>query len=189
MCGLALSWRMSGPATSNWGRFLWISLRKFGSRGCRKLFTCCMMIFFKSICHKLHTSFTSWCSRPSWFWVIVYDTTTMKTISPPWNCTTVHCELTINFIQSTVGFLPRKVSILLYDLWSAIVTVLDTLQQHKHNNEQGPFDVLRQSSENSWDTIPDCRILFGKLASELWQIRSSRTFENYYYYYYYYCLV
>ena len=37
------------------------------------------------------------------------------------------------------------------------------MQQHKHNNEQGPLDVLPRSSENSWDTIPDCRILLGSL--------------------------
>ena len=42
-----------------------------------------------SFCHKLHTSFICWCSRPSWSWVIVYaPTTTTNTISTTRNRTT-----------------------------------------------------------------------------------------------------
>ena len=70
MCGQALSWTMSGPATSNWGTFFCIFLRRYCSRGSRK-FTPCTAIF-KIICHKLHIYFICWCSRPSWSWAIVY---------------------------------------------------------------------------------------------------------------------
>ena len=70
-----------------------------------KFFTCCTTIFFKSMCHKLHTSFILSRSRPSWPWVIVYaHTTTTKTISPTRNRTSVHCEHTTDFTQSTVDF-------------------------------------------------------------------------------------
>ena len=113
----SMSWKMRGPATSNWGRFLCIY------RGSRKFITYCTTIFFKSICLKLHTSFVCWCSRPFWSWVIVYaHTTTTKTISPTRNRTTVHCELPTNIIQSTVDFC----GILMYDLWSEIVAVPET---------------------------------------------------------------
>ena len=51
-------------------------------------------------------------------------------ITPTRNCTTVHCELTTNFIQNTMdfsgNFFPRKVLILMFDLWSEIVTLKGT---------------------------------------------------------------
>ena len=60
-------------------------------------------IFFRSICHKLHTSFICLCSRLTWSWVIVYAySATTKKISITRNCITVHCELITNFTQSTV---------------------------------------------------------------------------------------
>ena len=57
MCGRVFSWRMSGPAMSNWGWFLCIFWRSFCSCGSIKFFTCCATIFFKSVCHKLQHFF------------------------------------------------------------------------------------------------------------------------------------
>lgn len=36
--------------------------------GFRKFFAYLMAIFLKSMCYKLHTSFTCWCFLPSWSW-------------------------------------------------------------------------------------------------------------------------
>ena len=95
--------------------------------GSGKYVKCCRTIFSNSIFHKRHTSFISWCSRPPWSWVIVYaHTTTTKTISPKRNYTTVLCELTKTSLKApwtSVGFLPRKASILMYGLGSEIITV------------------------------------------------------------------
>ena len=77
----------------------------FLPRGSRNFFICWTTMVFKSICHKLHTFFICSCSRPSWYWVIVYaHTITTITISLTGNRTTAHCELTTNFCHST-GFL------------------------------------------------------------------------------------
>ena len=51
---------------------MFIFLRRFCSRGSRKFFARCTTIFFKSIYHKLHTSFICLCSPPLWSWMIVY---------------------------------------------------------------------------------------------------------------------
>lgn len=57
----------------------------------KKLLTCCMTIFFKSICHRFHTLYIYLCFHHSWSWIFVYvHTTTTKTISPTRNCTRVH---------------------------------------------------------------------------------------------------
>ena len=83
-------------------------------------------ILCKTILHKFYTSFICWCFRHSWPLVIVYgDTYFTKTRSPTGNCTTVHCSppTSRRTLWISVGFLPRKVSILMYSLWSSTVTV------------------------------------------------------------------
>jgi hypothetical protein len=94
-------------------------------------------ISFKTVRHKFHTSFIRWCLRPSWPWVVAYaDTSFTKTSSPTGNRTTVYCLLTTDFTQSAVGLLPRKVSIVMYDLWSSAVTVPEALADAISNTRQ-----------------------------------------------------
>ena len=106
--------------------FLWI----FCSHGSRTFFTCCTMIFFKSICHKLHTSFICLCSRPSWSWLIVYahnhnenDYSIEKPYYGPLWTYHKHYSKHRGFLWD---FCCVKFRYLMYDLWSEIVTLPDT---------------------------------------------------------------
>ena len=64
------------------------------------------------------------------FLVVVYaHATSTRTISPARNCTMLYCELTTDSLKAlwiSVGYLSRKVSIIMYDVWSEIATVPDT---------------------------------------------------------------
>ena len=151
MYGQALSWRMSGPATNNWGQFLCIFLQSFCSRGSRKFFTCCTTIFFKSICHKLHTSFICWCSLPfglgslsmltqqSQEWLVQRETVLWSTVNSP--------QTSLKAPWNSVGFLLHKVSILLYDLWSEVL------------NLQVPFLTLVKHRVHYWYNEYTCYFL------------------------------
>ena len=115
MCGRALSWRMSDPDTSNWGRFMCIFLIVFAPRGSRNVFTCCTTIFFKSICHKLHIFFfnllmfsaslvlghCSMLTQPPWKWLAQWETVLQSTVNSP--------QTSLKALWISVGFLPCKV--------------------------------------------------------------------------------
>jgi hypothetical protein len=92
-------------------------------------------IFCKKVRQKFNTSFICWCLRPSWPWIIVYgDTSFTKMSCPTGNVTTVHCMLKALWIS--VGFVPRKVSILMYDFWSSTVIVPEAPADAMSNTRQ-----------------------------------------------------
>ena len=104
--------RSVGSSSFSCGAFAPVPLRVF--------FTCCTTIFFKNICHKLRTSFMCLCSRSCWSRVIVYvhkppqkrlaerETILQSTVNSP--------QTSLKAPWSSVGFLPRKVSILMHNL-------------------------------------------------------------------------
>ena len=88
MCGWALSWRMCGPATSNWNRFLCTSsegfapvtleisshvARRSSSKASATSFTFVHLLMFS----------------PSCSWIIVYTTGAQK-----WHIVSLHCDVT-----------------------------------------------------------------------------------------------
>ena len=126
MCGRILSWRMNGPATSNWGRFCAFSCEAFAPVALERSSQVSRQ-FIQDHLPQASQLFHLLMFSAFMDWVIVYaHEIPRKRLAQRENGTTVHCELTTNFTQSTVDFLPCKVSILIYDLWSEIVTVSDT---------------------------------------------------------------
>ena len=122
MCGWAFSWRMSGPATSNWGRFLYIFLPMALECSSHVLqehlpqashfFHLLMFSAFLALGHCLFSHNhheNDWPNEKQYY-------------GPLWTLHKLHSKL-VGFLRD---FLPRKVSILRHALWSEIVRVPNT---------------------------------------------------------------